>query len=537
MMRVFEAIPELIRRSDLRVVFGLFGSANVAWVGHGVQEGMLDWVRTRHEETSVAAAAAYSKVTGKVGLATTTLGPGFANTVNALAAAVHDHVPILLITGQSPSNKRHGDFQRLNQREIANAVGVGFHNAAKPYEVEPAYWAALRAAHWNGTPQVLSIDEAMLADELTLSDEVPTNLRPTTQPDPEPVTAAVDVLESARVPLILAGRGAIMAECRDDLVTLADLVGARVATTLGAPRYFSGHPADLGVCGTSSSPAVQEALHDTDVVLAVGATLNSFTTAEGGMFPGAKIIQCELDVDQGFKASSPQLGLLGDAGACVRALTAEWRRRGHGSRPVSARVPSRDDIERSILEVDLGHDPERGLDPRTVHVIFNRKLPANRIIVTDGGRAGIPLPALLDAHDSQSWITSRGYGSIGLGIGASIGASVAAPDRPVVLFCGDGGFMMSAQELDTIRLHHLNVTIVIMNDAQYGSEIKYLKKLGLDLGVAQQSMPDIMLLATAFGGSGVILETDHDLDKVELPLSGLFLVEVRIDPEINPANI
>src|SRR5882762_3059141 len=194
-MRVFEAIPELIRRSGLRVVFGLFGSANVAWVGHGVQEGMLDWVRTRHEETSVAAAVAYSKVTGKVGLATTTLGPGFANTVNALAASVHDHVPILLITGQSPSNKRHGDFQRLNQREIANAVGAGFHNAAKPYEVEPAYWAALRAAHWNGMPQVLSIDEAMLADELTLADEVPTDLRPTTEPDPESVAAAVDVLE------------------------------------------------------------------------------------------------------------------------------------------------------------------------------------------------------------------------------------------------------------------------------------------------------------------------------------------------------
>jgi thiamine pyrophosphate-dependent acetolactate synthase large subunit-like protein len=97
--------------------------------------------------------------------------------------------------------------------------------------------------------------------------------------------------------------------------------------------------------------------------------------------------------------------------------------------------------------------------------------------------------------------------------------------------------MMSAQELDTIRLHHLDVTIVIMNDAQYGSEIKYLKKLGLDLGVAQQSMPDIMLLAKAFGGDGVIVETEHDLAKVELPLSGLFLVEVRIDPEINPASI
>lgn len=536
-MRVFEAIPELIRRSDLRVVFGLFGSANVAWVGHGVQAGMLDWVRTRHEETAVAAAASYSKVTGKVGVATTTMGPGFANTVNALAAAVHDHVPVLLITGQSPSNKRHGDFQRLNQREIAEALGAGFRNAAQPHAVEPAYWSALRAAHWNGTPQVLSIDESILADELTLSDDVPTGLDPTTEPDLESVAAAVDVLEAARAPLILAGRGAILADCHGDLVTLADLVGARVATTLGVPRYFSGHPADVGVCGTSASPAVAEALQETDAVLAVGATLNSYTTAEGGMFPAAKIIQCEIDVDQGFKATSPELGLLGDAGASVRALIAEWGRRGLGLRPVGARVPSREEVERSILRADLGHDPERGLDLRSVHVTFNRKLPVDRIVVTDGGRAGIPLPALLDAQDARSWITSRGYGSIGLGIGASIGAAVAAPHRPVVLFCGDGGFMMSAQELDTIRLHDLNVTVIIMNDAQYGSEIKYLKKLGLGLGVARQSMPDTMLLAKAFGGDGVILETEQELAKVELPLSGLFLVEARIDPDVNPANI
>ncbi len=537
-LRVFEAVPELVRRSGIRVVFGLLGSANVAWVASGAGAGTFEWVRTRHEETSVAAAAGYSKVTGEVGLASVTMGPGFANTVNALAAAAHDHVPLLLITGQSPSSKRHGDFQRLHQREIAEALGIGFHAAARPDELEPAFWAAFRDAQWNGTPQVLSIDEAMLMQDVALSQDVPTDLRPADVPDDASVAAVVDALEASRTPLVLAGRGAVLSDCRDELVMLADLVGARLATTLGAPRCFAGEPTDLGVCGTSSSPAVAEALQGTDVVLAVGASLNSYTTAEGGMFPGARIVQCELDVEQTFRASAPELGLIGDARASVRALIDEWRRRGLERRTVQAPVPGRAEVEQSILRADLGHDPARGLDLRDVHVRLNRLLPADRIVVTDGGRAGITLPALLEARDVRSWITSRGYGSIGLGIGAAIGAAVAAPDRPVVLFCGDGGFMMAAQELDTIRLQQLDVTIVIMNDAQYGSEIKYLRTLRMDLDVARQSMPDTDLLARAFGGRAVLVETEQDLAALELDgRSGLLLVEVRIDPDVNPANI
>jgi acetolactate synthase-1/2/3 large subunit len=536
-MQVYEAISELIGRSGLRVVFGLCGSANVAWVGHGVQAGTVRWVRTRHEETSVAAAAAYSKATGRVGLATVTMGPGFANTVNALAAAAHDHVPVVLITGQSPSGKRHGDFQRLNQREIAAALGIGFHNVEKPDQLETAYLAALSAALWNGMPQVLSIDEAIFGEEVTLTAGQPPPPPQAADPDPESVVAVVDLLQSANSPLVLAGRGAVLADCRAQLLAVADLLGARVATTLGAPRYFAGHPKDLGVCGTSSSPAVKEALYDTDVVLAVGATLNSFTTSEGGIFPAARVIQCEIDVEQKFKATSPELGLIGDAGASVHAVLTELRRRGHRPRAAGKRAPSRDEAEASVLKTDLGHDPRRGLDLRHVYATLNRKLPADRVVVTDGGRAGIPLPALLEARDERGWLTSRGYGSIGLGIGASIGAAVAAPDRPVVLFCGDGGFMMAAQELDTIRLHDLNVTIVVMNDAQYGSEIKYLRKLGLPLDVAQQSMPDLMLLARAFGGDGIVLKNEQDLADLKLPLSGLFIVDVHLDPEINPANI
>lgn len=536
-MRVFEAVSELIARSGLRVVFGLPGSANVAWLGYGIEKGRLQYIGTRHEGTAVTSAVAFSKVTGHVGLVTTTLGPGFANTVNSMAAAAHDHVPVVLIVGQSPSSKAHGDAQSLNQREIAEAVGVGFHQASKANEIEAAYWAAMEAATWNGSLQVLSIDEALMDTELELTEKRAVEVVPPAQPDPESVSAAVDALAAAQRPLVLAGRGAALASCHDEVVELADLIGARVATTLGVNRFFAGHPRDMGVCGKSSSPIVAEQLYDTDVVLAIGASLNTFTTREGGIFPRAKILQCEIDVDRDFKASSSEFGLLGDAKQTVLALTAEWKRRGLEARDVPVAVPSWEDMRTSMLKTDLGHDPSRGLDPRAVYAHFDDKLPRDRIVVTDGGRAGLPLPAMLNAQDHFSFVPSRGYGSIGLGVGAAIGVAIAAPDRPVVLFCGDGGFMMAAQELDTIRSHQLSVTIVIMDDLQYGSEIKYLNRLGLRHEVAKLSMPDIELLARAYGGEGVVIQSDDELGAIDVTKPGLYIVDARIDPHVDPANM
>lgn len=535
-MRVYQAIPAMIEAEGINVVFGLFGSANVSWVGHGVDHLGLTWIGVRHEGTAVSAAAAHAKVTGSVTVASTTLGPGFANTVNSLAAAAHDHAPVVLITGQSPSSKMHGDFQTLNQREIVDALGVGFHEAHDTASVETAFYAAMNAARWNGLPQVISLAEDILDTEIELH-----GIRPEQTErddiDPDAVHAIVDLLERAEHPVILAGRGAALSGCKAELVELADLVGARVSNTLAVNRYFAGHPYDLGVCGKSSSPAVAEELQHTDAVLAVGASLNSFTTSESGIFPHARIAQCELDIERDFKASAPELGLLGDARDGVQALISEWRARGLDSRTPRRNAPSWAQMRASVQRADLGHDPMRGLDPRDVYAWFDDHLPQDRIVLSDGGRAGIPLPALVNAPDDRSWLTTRGYGSIGLGIHGAIGAAVAAPDRPVVLFCGDGGFMAAAQELDTIRYYGLNVTIVILDDEQYGSEMKYLNRWSLSRDVARQDMPDVELLARAFGGQGVVVRTTEELEAVDHHASGLYIVDAKIDPLVDPANL
>src|SRR5690606_5967429 len=120
---------------------------------------------------------------------------------------------------------------------------------------------------------------------------------------------------------------------------------------------------------------------------------------------------------QPFRASRPELGLLGDARETTRALIAEWRRRGLPRRPVQGTTPSPEEIAASVLKVDLGHDPARGLDLRQVFTVFDAKLPRDRVVISDSGRWSATLPTLVDARDGRSWVSSRGYGSIGLGLG------------------------------------------------------------------------------------------------------------------------
>jgi acetolactate synthase-1/2/3 large subunit len=273
----------------------------------------------------VSAAAGFSRTTGSVGVATVTRGPGFANAVNALKAATHDHVPLLLLVAESPASKPKisQDYQNLDQRALTATIGAGFHHAACAGDLERCYWAAVRAAQWNGLPQVVSLADGIVEAHLALSDHTMPAPAPRAQPDPDAVSAAVDALIRAERPLVLAGQGAVHADCRADLEELADLVGARVASTLNVNRFFSGHPHDLGVCGQSSPAIVREELERADVVLAVGASLNNYTTGQGTIFGRVTVIQCEIDIDQPFRASDPELGLIGDARETVRALVTE----------------------------------------------------------------------------------------------------------------------------------------------------------------------------------------------------------------------
>lgn len=531
----YQAISTLVRAIGTDTVFAMLGETNVPWLAHGASTGAFRFVRTRHEGTAVSAAAGYSRATGVAGVASVTRGPGFANAVNALKAATHDHVPLLLIVAESPATKVKisPSYQNIDQRTITEAIGAGFHHVSSADELEGTFWLAFRQAKWNGTPQVISLVDGILDDPVTLAGEQEHTRHTPDEPDSECVSAIVDLLAASHRPLIVAGQGAVHAQCRAELEELAGLVGARLASTLNVNRFFSGHPSNLGVCGHSAPSMAADLISQSDVVLTVGASFNPYTTAKGTLLRNATVVQLEIDAEQSFHASRPELGLLADAGEGARAIIAEWRARGLPPRTVVGPTPSFADIASSVLAVDLGHDPQRGIDLRQAFELLNRRLPPDRVVISDSGRWSATLPSIMDARDGRSWIITRGYGSIGLGLGNAVGVAAGVQDRPAVLFCGDGGFMMASHDLDAIRLNKLDLTIFIMDDEAYGAEVPYLAPYDLPADVAQQSMPDIVALAAAFGGTGVVVRTLEELEALELPFRGLFIVDVRIDPQIN----
>lgn len=526
-MKGYAAIPAALRSNGVSVVFAMLGGTNVAWLAEGVRTGAFRLFKTRHEETAVVAAGAYGIASGGVGVCTVTRGPGFANAINALVAAVATHTPVVLIVGESPSQEPDSALN-LHQEKACRLIGTGFHHARHTADLDGAIGDAILQARRDGTPQVVSTSDESIAGEA--------DARASSEPPPAaspsgPLEAAAGLLADAASPLIIAGRGAVLADCRAELFALADTLGAQVANTLLATAYFAGHRRNLGLSGGWGAPLAHEAMRAADVVLAVGASMNDFTRDFDSLYSASTVIRC--DVNEAGSDRDGTMTLVGDAKATVQALLAEL-----ASRPPRASAhrggPTEEQIRDSVRAVDIGHSPDRGLDPRVVYTVLDEKLPADRIVATDSGRSFATCPLLVGARDARSWLVGRGYGTIGHGLGTAIGAAVACPDRPVVLFTGDGGFMLASHDLDSVRHGNIdNLTVVVMNDRQYGSEIRHLEKYDLPADVIAQPMPEVQALARAYGGRGVTVSTEEELAAVALPESGLFILDVRLDPLVD----
>jgi len=530
-MRGLEAIPTLLRSHGITTVFAMLAETNGPWLGYGVEHGLLRLVRVRHEETAVMAAVGFARSTGQVGVASVTRGPGFANSINALAAAADTNMPLLLLTGDSP--RAGAQTQQLPQREIANALGVGYHRVLSVAELPFAIQQAVESARWHGRPQVVAIAEDVLGAEAEF-DRPPVTERPAIVPNATAIDALAGMLAGADRPLIIAGHGAFDAE--PTLRKLGERVGAGLGTTLLAIRMFQGHPNNVGLVGGWAPSAARNYFQSVDLVVAFGASLNRFTLDRGRLFSEAAIAQVVLDPAAASTVQHPDVLVLGDAGLAARALQDAVDRIGMSPKPYAGVDFST--IQTSLVGVENGRAREGLLDVIAVATALDARLPADRIIVTDSGRAVIPLPDLLAARDARSWLHGRGYGSIGQGLGLALGAAVAHADRTTVLFVGDGAFLAACHDLDAIRLASVrNLIIVVLNDERYGMETRVMNQHGLLLDVINQTTPDLVALARVYGGDGVCIADVSDLAEFDVPVGqGLFLIDARIDPESDPAR-
>ncbi|WP_101067229.1 thiamine pyrophosphate-binding protein [Roseovarius salinarum] len=530
----YQSIAQAVLDNGIETMFGLMGDANLFMVDHYVRGCGGTFVPAAYEGSSVLMALAWSHVSGQVGVATVTHGPALTNCVTALAEGARGNVPMVLLAGDTPvMNPQH--LQGIDQRGTVNVTGAGFEQLRAPETASHDVANAFYRARVERRPIVLNMPADFMWQDATHRKTVfPVFDTPAYVPEGEGLDEAVGMIASARRPVILAGGGAVGA--RDRIIRLADRLEAPLATTLKAKGLFNDHPYNMDIFGTLSTEAAYDVIAKADCVVAFGASLHTFTTDRGKLMQGKRVVQVNDDSYAIGRNYHPDAALVADAGLTADNI-AWWL--DEAEIPPSGFTP---ELDTAALTRHPAGDPDKA-KPDTVNYVWaldrlEEALPKDRILTTDGGRFMTEVWCRISAPDPKSFIVTANFGSIGLGLQEAIGAGLAAPDRPVVHFTGDGGFMMGGvNEFNTAVRLGQDMIVIVANDSAYGAEhIQFLDR-SMDPGLSQFDWPSFAAVATALGGHGICVTSAADLDRA---LEGIgtrdrpLLIELRLDPNDVP---
>ncbi|MDF3414116.1 thiamine pyrophosphate-binding protein [Sulfitobacter sp. M57] len=530
---VYQSIARATHEHGVQTMFGLMGDANLFMVDSFVRESGGRFVPAAHEGSSILMALAYAHVSGKVGVATVTHGPALTNCMTALTEAARGHVPLVVLAGDTPvENPRH--LQGIDQRELAKATGAGFEQLRTPATVGKDVARAFYRAQVERRPIVLNMPADYMLQECTHDMQV---LSVFTAPggvaQGDILDDAIGMIASARRPLILAGAGAVGA--REQLIKLADRLEAPLATTLKAKGLFNEHPYNIDIFGTLSTPAAYDLIAKSDCIVCFGTALHDFTTDRGKLMKDKRIVQIDVEPEAIGGGLHPDAALVADAG-----LTAETILYWLDEADLPASGFTRELDVATLTTHPTGPAKSGPGFVNFVHALerLEEALPQDRVVVTDGGRFMTEVWCRISSRDPQSFVPTVNFGSIGLGLQEAVGAGLAAPDRPVVLFSGDGGFMMGGiNEFNTAVRLGLDLIVIVANDSAYGAEhIQFIDRK-MDPSLTEFNWPSFAGIAKSLGGDGVEV---HSAEELETALDALhtrkgpFLIELRLDPNDVP---
>ena len=526
--KTYEVLAEAFHVEGTEACFALLGDANMHWANALSEKTRMIYLR--HEHCAVAAAAAYARVSGNVGVATVTCGPGLTQIMTALPAAVRARIPVVVFAGEAPLTKAWYN-QQIDQRPFVEACGARYIALHHPSQMRENIRAAFRSAREDGIPTVVGVPFDLQSQSWTgPASDVPTpQLSPQrVRPDPTAVTDIADIINEAERIVVLAGLGArhAVTEC----IALADKTGALLGTTLPARGLFHDHPFEIGIIGGFSPEPAREILQTADLVIGIGASLSSHTFDGGKLCPNADTVHVDLaprHTNQGRE--SAQHLLQGDAAEAVGALTEKVApRAGWRSNEIQSQIAVFKSPE--IRPSKVPHDPAN------LVAALDDAVPKDWFCINSSGHCSY-FTASMFGRTADNFLTIREFGAIGNGISFAIGAAVARPDQQIVLFDGDGSLLMHVQELETIRRHGLNILICVLNDAGYGSEIHKLRADGLSEEGAVFDDCDFARLAQGFGISGQRITSLDALPDALSHLSGATVLDFPIDANVASPQI
>ena len=510
-MRVAEAVGRAVGQLGVRDCFGLVGSGNFH-LANAMQAGGVRFVPARHETGAVTMADAYSRACGRMGVCTVHQGPGVTNALTGLTEAAKSRTPLLLLAAEATAPL--SNFF-MDQEGMARVAGAVHRRVSSPEAAVTDVVEAVRIAVAERRTVLVSLPLEVQAGQCEPPQGLTTPAPPHGDPAPAPdVEKLAHALASAKRPLVLAGRGAVLSGARDSLEQLADQTGALLATSAVADGLFAGSRWNLGISGGFATPLAAELIGSSDLVVAFGASLNMWTTRRGHLIgPAATVAQVDLDAKVLGAHRPVDLALAGDCAATARALSSAlgshsstgWR-----SAELADRIAHGGWREQPFE--DLSGDGR--IDPRGLSVALHGLLPEERTLAVDSGHFMGWAPMYMDVPDGGAFVFTQSFMSIGLGLATGIGAAVARPERLAVIALGDGGALMALPELETLGRLGLDAVVVVYNDASYAAEVHHFAPEQAPMDTVKFPDTDFAALARAVGLEAATVRSIADLEAV-----------------------
>ena len=538
-----EAIIHCLLAEGVDILYGYPGGAIMPVYDELYKfQDKLTHILTRHEQGATHAAQGYARVSGKVGVAIATSGPGATNLVTGLADAQIDSTPMVCITGQVPRHLLGSDaFQETDIIGISTPVTKWNHQITNVEEIPEVMAKAFYLAK-SGRPGPVLIDITKNAqfDELDFRYEHCKGVRsykPLPKPDLKAIEAAAALINSAKKPFIVFGQGVILGHAEDELKALVEKAGIPAAwTILGLSALDSDHPLNVGMVGMHGNYGPNILTNECDVLIAIGMRFDDRVTGSLDTYATqAKVIHFEIDPAEINKNVTADVAVLGDSKETLNLLLPKIRENKHDKWHNEFKEKYK--IEFDTVIKDELHPSKVGLTMAEVIEEINIATKHKAVIVSDVGQHQMIACRYSKFKQSKSNITSGGLGTMGFALPAAIGAKMGAMDREVVAIIGDGGFQMTIQELGTIFQNKTPVKIVVLNNGHLGM-VRQWQELFFESRYASTVMsnPDFVKIAEGYEITSRRVSERKDLKAtVEEMIASkdAFFLEVKVENEDN----
>ncbi len=499
MITAAKAMVQCLENEGINVVFGYPGAAICPFYDE-LARSNIKHVLIRHEANGGHSASGYARITNKPAVCIATSGPGATNLLTAIATAYADSIPLICITGQVPCESIGCDvFQEADITGAAEPFVKHSYLVKDAKELPRIFKEAFYIAGTGRKGPVL-IDVPQDVQNTLIDFDYPENVamrtyKPTVKGNPMQIKKICEALESAKKPLICAGGGIFLSGAESELRAFVEKSGIPVISTMmGISLFPSKHPLYYGMLGMHGVKSANHAVNTCDTLVIVGARVGDRSVRSPiAVADGKKIIHIDIDPAEIGKNIRVDIPLVGDSKVILSDMTEKIEK--------TAYTEWIDELDSIKNAVPKGEETEGFINPKAFMQKLSAALPNDTICVADVGQNQIWACNNFEIKDGGRFLTTGGMGTMGYSVPCGVGAKMAAPEREVVVICGDGSFQMQMMELATMMQEGIALKIIIMKNKRLGMVRELQTNLYKDVQIAVhlEGDPDFVALAKAYG--------------------------------------